>query len=219
MKHVVRMLVALIALGIVATGVSIITPERAAAAAAAAVQVVNTSANPVPVTGNVTASISGPVTATVSGPLTLAAGSTVTVGNSSLNPVPVQDVTAARQPVFGGGGCFFSNGSCAVDLYTVPAGYRLVVEHVSVNVQMSADQYVSNAAIGAGAVAPNTVFLGEPFDYFVLQQLTGTTIYQSNFQTLIFLSANQIFRLQLGKNATGSGGAANARFSGYLIPE
>ncbi len=219
MTYVARMLAGLLALGIVAGGVSIIVPERAAATAAAAVQVVNTAANPVPVTGNVTASLSGPVTATVSGPLTLASGSTVTVGNSALNPVIVQDAATARQPVFGGNGCFFSGAGCAVDLYTVPAGYRLVVEHVSINIQVPADQFISQALIGAGAVGPNTSFIGDPFDYFVPQQLSGTTIYQSNFQTLLFFEANQIFRLALGKTSQSGNGSANARFSGYLIPE
>ncbi len=219
MTYVARMLAGLLALGIVAGGISIIVPERAAATAAAAVQVVNTAANPVPVTGNVTAALSGPITATVSGPLTLASGSTVTVGNSALNPVIVQDAATARQPVFGGNGCFFSGAGCAVDLYTVPAGYRLVVEHVSVNIQLNADQYISNATIGQGIIGPNTPYIGEPLDYFVPQQLAGTSIYQANFQTLLFYGANQIFRLSLGKTSASGAGAANARFTGYLIPE
>ena len=128
------------------------TPERlhAQQTSAAPVRVTNSASAPVPVTGNVTATVagdvnatvtgnvnatvSGNVNATVTGPVALASGATVTVGNSTNSPVPVVDVGSARLPLQGPlRSCVFdyTHGACGVDMYTVPPGYRLVVEHVT----------------------------------------------------------------------------------------
>jgi len=90
--------------------------------APAPVIVSNTSANPVPVVQQ------GPVS--IAGGVTISGTPNVTVGNTAAFPLPVQDVDRpTAEPVVG----TFVNASPFnfINMYTVPVGKRLIVEHVS----------------------------------------------------------------------------------------
>jgi len=89
-----------------------------------AVDVVNTPANPVPVTGSVT------------GTVELAPDASVLIDNTVADPVRVRSVNDAIQPVQASASCSANPGvlGCApADFYTVPAGKRLVIEYVSMS--------------------------------------------------------------------------------------
>ena len=172
-------------------------------------------------TPSVSATQSGPWTVALAGglpPLTFPADATVTVGNPSSNPVLVRDVAnGGKRPFQASGGCFFEEGYCVTDLATVPAGRRLVIEHFSMNIQMSPQQNVINAIIGRGFLGPNTLPVVYPIDYAVPQLLSGTTVSHANHHTLMFFDEGDIVRLQLTKDTTESGGGTNAYISGYLM--
>jgi hypothetical protein len=193
---------------------------------------VNTASEPVPVAGTVDARVTGTVglaagTSVGLAPGTsvgLAAGTSVMIGNPAGSPVPVREVGDGRQPIqarYNTGpafmGCSFSNGYCAVDMFTVPAGRRLVIEQVSVNIQLFLGKHVVFAAVGEGLNGPGTIYL-DPYDFLVPHNLAGTEVYHVNHRTLMFFEEGQIVRLQLALDSLDNNGGANVRFAGYLIP-
>jgi hypothetical protein len=130
MRRIIRFSFVIAMLGaLVGTMVSI-APAPANASGSAPVHVVNT---PLPVTGDLTATLSGPVTATVTGPLTTTLAGPIDVGNTALNPVLVRNVDSApehfQQRLQQS---FPSAGAGIIDFDPVPAGKRLVVEYISV---------------------------------------------------------------------------------------
>ena len=62
---------------------------------------------PLPVSGNVNATVTGDVNATVTGNVGLVPGTVVNIGNTAAAPVLVRDVAAAKQLTHGFGGVFF----------------------------------------------------------------------------------------------------------------
>jgi hypothetical protein len=129
----------LIALGVLAT---LLGPADLAVAAGPPgglqVDVVNTPANPVPVTGNIG----------------LATGSSITIDNPASDPVPVQDV---REPFQAS-----SPDQTTLPFPAVPAGKRLVIEHVSVELNISA------AGVAVSTCGLNRTDGGPP-DFFTVQ--------------------------------------------------
>ena len=108
-----------------------LSPLRMTAAGGQAsnVLVINTTSQPIPTRATGTTAVAGTVAATQSGPWS------VDVTNTAASPVPFRDVdNPARQPfqaqVVGG---FADGASTTGDILatTVPAGKRLVIEHVS----------------------------------------------------------------------------------------
>jgi hypothetical protein len=114
---------------LVATLVSM-APAPANASGSAPVTVVNT---PLPVTGELTATLSGPVTATVTGPLAATLAGPVNIGNTAANPVLVRNVDGGperfQQRIQQN---LPSAGVGIIDFDPVPAGRRLIVEYISV---------------------------------------------------------------------------------------
>ncbi len=96
------------------------------------VNVVNSPANPVPVTGSV--SVTGAVTGTVTGTVGLAPGASVLIDNTVGDPVRVRNVNDAIQPIQARSSCLVNALGCLPTIYTVPAGKRLVIEYASMNV-------------------------------------------------------------------------------------
>ena len=182
----------------------------------APVRVVNT---PLPISGNVSASVTGNVSATLSGPVSLQPDTVVNIGNSETAPVPVRDVASAKVPVQGFAGCFYNaNGSCLVDLTTVPAGFRLVIENISGNTYMFGADRVGSVVVGRAflgcCIATNA-------GYLVPHAVEGTSNYNINNQTLMFFDEGDTVRVLLSKfiSSVEGGGVANLAYAGYLIPK
>ena len=100
------------------------------------VTVVNTAANPVPVTGSITGSVTGAVT--------ISGTPTVQINNSPAAPLFVEPATtSAREPIF----VRVDKTSSGIGLdYTVPADKIFVIE--SVNIQALIDDSVDHDIVG-----------------------------------------------------------------------
>jgi hypothetical protein len=108
------------------------------------VNVVNTPANPVPVTGSVTGTVG------------LAPGSSVSIANTPTvmlgSPIPLPTTASIRQPIQVEGGGSVTGFGLNSTLYVVPAGKRLIVEHFSSEAGMVSGTTVNRYLLG---VAPN----------------------------------------------------------------
>jgi hypothetical protein len=171
------------------------------------VRVVNT---PLPISGNVTASLPSGVNATVTGD--------VTISNLPDAPVPVTNVDDDKQLTQGHKGCNLTNGICHLDVTTVPTGKRLVIQHFSGNIFTPGDHNLSIVQIVRGV--PNSeAFFTDP-TFYVLPELignpNGAKMYHFNRPALIFFEGGQLVRLQVFTDRFSSGGFANVFFSGYL---
>ncbi len=113
------------------------------------VQVTNDAGNPVPVTGS--------VTGTVTGTVGLASGASVSIANTATNPVLVQAVREPFQVRLVGGA---DSSSAKSDDVPVPAGKRLVVEHVSTNVNFCGSG-VPSTQIPTAYVQDVDAFIGD----------------------------------------------------------
>jgi hypothetical protein len=188
---------------------SLIGTKPVAAAVAAAVQVVNTAANPVPVTGSVNAAVSGNVD--------LAPGATVKVANTT-EPLVVQ-TTDSKELVQGNGFCSFTTGFCTVNFVTVPAGKRLVITHLSGTVFETPDQDLSIAQIVQGF--QGTTGFSYPIEYLhptLSGSPNGGKLLSYSDQTEVIYGPGQIVQLQVYTDYSGAGGYAQVFYSGYLEP-
>jgi len=151
MKHVGGLMLLTLGLGLFAFVLSSLPSHPAAAAGSAPVTVLNTSANPVPVTGNVDAAVTGTVSAQqsgvwnvgingtpsvnaaitnsslpVSGTVAVSTLPNVTVGNTSANPLVTRaSDNPALQP-------FQVTGSSLEFDFNPPIGKVLVMEYLMV---------------------------------------------------------------------------------------
>ena len=140
-------------------------------------QNVNVTNVPLPVTGNVTGTVSVSGTVPVTGSVGLTTGSTVNIGNTPTNPVPVTGVGRVLpsqlvnvRTFFGSHGCntgAFSNAR-AIDTqikpdgtdvpFVIPAGQVLVITNVEVSVgtvPVSANTLLSiGTGCGVGCMTP-----------------------------------------------------------------
>jgi hypothetical protein len=202
-------------ISIVATAVSLIGTKPATAAAAAAVQVVNTSANPVPVTGTVNAAISGNVG--------LTSGATVKVSNTPNDPVLVEDASSSqRQFVQGNTFCNWTASSpfCTNQFFTVPADKRLVLTHVS-GFAGTLNATLVQGFIAQGLAGVN-LFYEEPIAYLaptrVDRDFNGNNSYAFNHQALVTFGPNQIVQLWVTASPGVDGATFRLQYFGYLEP-
>jgi hypothetical protein len=217
MKRIVNLSAVIVGLSVVAASLSFTAP-KIAAAVAAAVQVVNTPTNPVPITGAVNAAVTGNVNAAVNGNVGLVPGTTVNVGNTASNPVLVRDVDSAVQTVFGNSSCNFDNfGRCIVDLYTVPANQRLVIEHLSGDFFIADGQSLSKAEVVHGLAGGSYTTPIEHLVPHLIGNPSGGQLFAANHQTRLYFGPSQTVRLQVYKNFSSPVGYSTVSFSGYFM--
>ncbi len=121
------------------------------------VNVINTPANAVPVTGSITGSVTGTVG--------LAPGTKVLIDSTVGNPVRVRNVNDAIQPVQAKASCTSPAGTIGcgpANIYTVPAGKRLVIEYASMAACMLPGQTVQSSVATNLGGAYVTHFLNTP---------------------------------------------------------
>src|SRR6185436_261139 len=174
--------------------------------------IINDATQPVPVTGT----INGTVNATLTEPLTLApgqtvglvGGSTVNIGNTSDNPVLVRELKSARVPVSVFNFCQFSGFECHKDLYTVPSGSHLAIEHVSMDGQLFNPQEFGDMRLMLGVLGPDTHYGSPPYEFFVPQVIStaGILNVRDTHQTLIFFNQGEIVRLYATRSVDGFAG-------------
>ena len=129
-------------------------------------------------------------------------------------PLPVTDLDAAsREPVqFSNAGSFTQAGAGSVDLVIVPAGKRLVIEHVSGWV---------NETSGVGLSSCNLMVGSETTAFLVCQPMGKNdlnNVYAANAQTKVYADAGQLVRFTALTLPGGASGALRGFASGYYVP-
>ena len=240
MKEFTKIMLCGLGLGLFAVVLSSI-PSRSAAPplpppGGPSVTVANTSANPVPVTGNVavtntpgvTIANTVPVTGTVaiSSLPALAVGGTVNVTNATDakgNPVLVTDSDAARNGFFATSTCQFPSGmaDCGLALYTVPANQIAVPQTISGFCQFDAgspSEKLSYVAlnIGGGFLAPPNLFVSPSAQIPGLFGLP-TQIFRENI-TGYYLAPGTVINFFALTSQPDSGlGVCQVTLGGYLV--
>ena len=199
---------------------------------ASQVQVVNTPAQPVPVTGNVNATVSGTPTVNLGSTATVTVGNTptVSVGNTptvnvasmptvTITPpavtivsnmddpgrIPYQSTSTPQSCPAGGVGLCWP-------FPAVPAGHRLVIQHISGVLQYPS---VPN---------PLVVFVLDA-NYRAINAFTpsvippGTTPALINFdqQVLMYVDASQTYSVEVWANGVATVGSVPVIVTGYLL--
>jgi hypothetical protein len=175
----------------------------------APVTVVNTPANPVPVTGSLgvsgAVSISGTVPVTQSGTWNVGVAGTLKTKNID---------ERGRNPFTGQAFCNQDSGnSCSVLMPPVPAGKRLVLEYVSGHMQVQTK---------AGAVGVQDFFItvdGTDTELHLPARLMGSNDGTENYvvseRILMFAEAGTVLKIAFSSWEVNMSGLA--RLSGYLI--
>jgi hypothetical protein len=185
------------------------------------VNVVNTSAHPVPVTGTVT--VNGSVTGSVTGTVGLAPGTSVMIDSTVGDPVRVRNVNDAIQPVQVSTTCLTSTLGCLPTIYNVPVGKRLVIEYASLGVCILPGQSATlNIATTTGGQSANHYLNGTPAAAGPGTAAIGCNSGASSFvatgqQVKIYADAGTGVVVTGERNSTV--GSANFHFSisGYLV--
>lgn len=165
------------------------------------VNVMNTPSNPVPVTGS----------------LGLTGNANVTVTNTASNPLPV--VVTALEPFQATNSDVVNEPSLSttITVTTVPAGKRLIVEHVSVDAGLYSPQrpqvrLFTGTSRFPGIGGDFLVFQTEPQNYFS----PGTHFYASA-QTKIYVNPGESLFLELARDNDTRQGQFSWFVSGYLV--
>lgn len=155
------------------------------------VDVVNTPSNPVPVTLQGTSTVSG----------------NVVVTNT---PLPVQDI---REP-FQASNLSNSGADAALSFPAVPAGKRLVIEHVSAEVNITAAGVaVSNCALNRTDGGPADLFAVQPTASNALNHFFVGTV-----QTKYYVDSGKSPQVSCSVINGSSAGGISAFISGYFTP-
>jgi hypothetical protein len=180
------------------------------------VNVVNTPANPVPVTGSVTGTVG------------LAPGSSVSITNTPTvmlgSPIPLPTTALIKQPIQVEGGGSVTGLGLNSTLYVVPAGKRLIVEHFSSEAGMVSGTTVNRYLLGVAPDPgnPSTVnfahFIAPTFSSPCGTCASGQVEVVASQPIRMYVEAGQA--LVVGVAFSGSVGPSGFAFlsvSGYLI--
>ena len=180
------------------------------------VNVVNTPANPVPVTGSVTGTVG------------LAPGSSVSIANTPTvilgSPIPLPTTASIRQPIQVQGGGSVTGLGLNSTLYVVPAGKRLIVEHFSSEAGMVSGTTVNRYLLGVAPVPgnPGTInfahFIAPTFSSPCGSCVSGQVEVVASQPIRMYVEAGQA--LVVAVALSGSGGPSAFAFlsvSGYLV--
>jgi hypothetical protein len=204
------------------------------AAAAGTTQVVsafitNDTTHPVPVVPQGTTQVSGNVNVGNTPSVKLdptgnavkldPGGNTVKIDSSAGSPVLVHDVGTGQRPwSFGATSQFTgSSGAYADASYSVPSGYRFVIETLSATVALPSGQTVKDVMVNTGSSQ------GDPSqNAYVFLPLNNDgpmycCQYYSGVAQVHIVATNQVTFSALRSDSTGSGQATYSAF-GYLEP-
>lgn len=164
----------------------------------------------VPVSGNVGVTGTVPVTGSVS----ITGTPAVNAAQSGPWNVGTQDRDNKARNYFQtyNLNCGYEVGICSADLPAVPAGKRLIIDHVSGIADMSGANDLYRIALWAKNQWPSAYFeVGSP-------RMTPNNMYEHAFNAGIFVAFNENETPQLVFQSSGPGGFAwQAVVSGYMI--
>jgi hypothetical protein len=184
------------------------------------------SGSTMPVSGNVTAAVTGNVNATVTGAVAITnmpsvslSGGSVTVGNAATSPVLVRDVDAAGAAsssiVYASvNQTVAASVSGAADvIYTVPAGSRLIIDHLSATTRTASGQDLY-FQLGSGGNVQNffpTVYDTSVYSLYGMSQHVHLVF---DAGTAIYVASNR----SVGGGLPGPALFVSFNLSGRLVP-
>lgn len=191
---------------------------------ASQVQVINTAAQPVPVAGNVNATVSGTPTVNLGGTATVSVGNTPTVNVASMPTVtitppavtivstmddpgriPYQSSSTPQScPVGGSGLCW--------PFPAVPAGHRLVIQHISGALQYST---VPNPLVVF--VLDGTFRAMNGFTPSVTTSTTVPSLINFDQQVQLYVDASQTYSVEVYAAGASTVGFVPIIVTGYLL--
>ena len=180
------------------------------------VRVINTAAEAVPVTGNV--SVSGSVSVSNTPTVNLGAGSSVAINNTNANPVPVFNTNAsdAFTPFQAVANSTQSgNNVSTVTVATVPAGKLLIIEYVSMAAQVPPGQHAEimeiTTSAGLGGISFPFVIHAQP------AAVIGDSLFRTNQDLRLYAAAGTTVSA-LFRRSSGAGTATyQVAISGRLV--
>ena len=180
------------------------------------VKVVNTAAEAVPVTGNVT--VSGSVNVANTPTVNLAPGSSVGINNTAANPVPVFTTNSSDnwQPFQAHASSIQSGTNVSTaNIATVPAGKTLIIEYVAMDAQVPPGQHaeimeitVSNS--GGGLSFPFVIH-AQP------AAVIGDSLFRSNQALKLYSVAGSTVRALWRRNSSAGSATFQVLISGRLV--
>jgi len=164
------------------------------------VRVINTTLEPVPTAAQGTTTIAG----------------NVNVANSTANPVPVSFTSDPFQPFQGAAGTTETGTNVStVNVATVPAGKRLVIEFVSMTGQVPAGQHVEIMEIttssGIGGVSHAFVIHAQP------DAVSGDALFRANQSLKLYANAGTQVSALFRRSSTLGQANYHLTISGYLV--
>jgi hypothetical protein len=179
------------------------------------VNVTNTPANPVPVTGSITGSVTGTVG--------LSPNASVFVNNPATDPVRVRSVNDGIQPVQAHASCTTNALGCLPNIYTVPAGKRLVIEYVSAEACLLpgvAALFSISTSVGGQYVThylPGTPPANSPGSVQFGCNASPSSFVTAGAQVRIYADAGTTIQGEAARNPVTGVINADLAISGYLI--
>jgi hypothetical protein len=189
--------------------------------------VINPTAMPVPTAAQGTTTIAGSVNVANTPAVTFAPGAsvgidsghnTVQIGNTTASAVPVLNLSEASQP-FQAGTSFTQSGTnvSLVNIATVPAGHRLVIEFVSASGQVPLGQHVELIHINTST----DPFGGATHDLLVNEQppaVSGDALFRASQQVKLYANAGTQVKALFRRSSILGDAAFGVTISGHLVP-
>jgi len=197
MQFLKKCTAAITVVSLVGIALVIVAPQPARGAGGPDVVVTNI---PLPVSGN--------VNATVTGTVGITGVPTVTIGNPAGTPVLIRDVDGAREPfqVYSGLVLFDPIPNVhQANFGVVPAGKRLVIEHFSARIYNNA----------GGPPFYAKLIAGSGVDILVPNQIDPNEPYMVNTDTRMYANAGEGVLFETNINGQGY---LEAFVSGYFVP-
>ena len=201
------------------------TTQAQTTTTASQVQVINTATQPVPVAGNVTATVSGTPTVNLGSTATVSVGNTPTVNVASMPTVtiappalttvsnmddpgriPYQSANGTPQSCPAGG-----SGLCWL-FPAVTAGHRLVIQHISGSLQYST---VPNPLVVFVLDATNHAI--NAFTPSVTPSTTVPSLINFDQQVLMYVDASQTYSVEVYAAGAPTVGYVPVIVTGYLL--
>ena len=179
------------------------------------VRVINTTAEPVPTVAQGTTTIAGNVSVTNTPTVSLAPGAVVTVGNSAAAPVPV--IIGGQQPFQASTFTVHPNGTNVntMNVATVPAGKRLVIEFISVSAQVPPGQHLELATVqtlaGGHGAAHQLLIHAQP------DAVIGDDIYRAVQELRLYADPGTSVQVLVRRNSGLGEATFGVTISGYLV--
>ena len=180
------------------------------------VRVINTTLEPVPTAAQGTTTIAGSVSVTNTPTVNLATGASVNVANSAANPVPVSFTSDPLEP-FQAAASTTETGTnvSTLNVATVPAGKRLVIEFVSMTGQVPAGQHLEIMEIttssGLGGVSHAFVIHTQP------DAVSGDALFRANQSLKLYANAGTQVSALFRRSSTLGLANYHLTISGYLV--